>query len=59
MHENAYHVPKELKRSARTYSLQDTIKHPIIIVCLADAGNMQYLIFYSYHLCIRGFNVFD
>lgn len=50
-------VPAELKRSARPYSLRDTVKRATIVVCLADAGNMQYLIFYAYHLCTQGFNV--
>lgn len=50
-------VPAELKCTARPYSVPDNLRHPTIIVCPADAGNMQFLIFYAYHLCTRGFNV--
>ncbi len=50
-------VPTELKRSARPYAVPDNRPRPTIIVCPADAGNMQFLIFYAYHLCTRGFNV--
>lgn len=50
-------VPSEMKRSPRPYSTIDTVKHPTIVVCMGDAGNMADLIFYAYHLCTRGFNV--
>jgi uncharacterized protein len=50
-------VPAELRHSPRPYIIEENIRHPTIIVSLADAGNMQYLLFYAYHLCTLGFNV--
>lgn len=50
-------VPPELKRATRPYSVPDNLRHPTVVICLADAGNMQFLIFYAYHLFTRGFNV--
>ncbi len=50
-------VPPEWKRPARLYSSADMVKRPTVVICPADAGNMQFLIFYAYHLCTRGFHV--
>lgn len=50
-------VPPELKRPTRPYEVHDQLRRPTVVMCMADAGNMQFLIFYAYHLFTRGFNV--
>lgn len=41
----------------RDYIVNDTVKHPTIIICNADASNMGYKIMQAHFLCTNGFNV--
>lgn len=46
-----------LEPKLRDYTLIDNKKHPTIIVCPADAGNMAPCAQYAYYMCPRGYNV--
>lgn len=50
-------IPDSRKSKPRPYQIFFKKGRPTLIICNGDAGNMSYLILYSYHFITNGYNV--